>query len=185
MARCFPRCVPTLSRIAAVAQIPFRPCVKYPVRRSAMAAADSSAQFRYKKANIWRKPVNLPVVFEYQPRSRSSVANFSADLVNRWRTVTSHKFRPIRALRISSRPRLQKTTPLDTFVFTGRTLGPYEVLAPIGKGGMGEVYRARDSRLNRDVAIKVSRQEFGERFEREARLGIRSASTRTRGAATS
>ena len=37
----------------------------------------------------------------------------------------------------------------------GSTLGPYEVLALIGAGGMGEVYRARDPRLNRDVAIKV------------------------------
>src|SRR6187455_1099317 len=37
----------------------------------------------------------------------------------------------------------------------GTRLGPYEILAPIGAGGMGEVYRARDPRLNRDVAIKV------------------------------
>ena len=37
----------------------------------------------------------------------------------------------------------------------GRKLGPYEVLAPIGKGGMGEVYKATDSRLDRVVAIKV------------------------------
>ena len=39
----------------------------------------------------------------------------------------------------------------------GTKLGPYEVLALIGAGGMGEVYRARDTRLNREVAIKVSR----------------------------
>src|SRR6202051_2187324 len=51
----------------------------------------------------------------------------------------------------------------------GDTLGPYEILAPIGKGGMGEVYRAHDSRLNRDVAIKVSNAQFTERFAREAR----------------
>jgi eukaryotic-like serine/threonine-protein kinase len=51
----------------------------------------------------------------------------------------------------------------------GDRLGPYEILAPIGAGGMGEVYRARDSRLNRDVAVKVSGERFGERFEREAR----------------
>src|ERR1700681_1324516 len=50
----------------------------------------------------------------------------------------------------------------------GEKLGPYEILAPIGKGGMGEVYRAHDSRLKRDVAIKVSAAEFSERFEREA-----------------
>src|SRR5258708_6557036 len=52
---------------------------------------------------------------------------------------------------------------------TGDKLGPYEILALIGKGGMGEVYRAHDSRLRRDVAVKVSAERFSERFEREAR----------------
>ena len=52
---------------------------------------------------------------------------------------------------------------------TGEKLGPYEILASIGAGGMGEVYRARDTRLNREVAIKVSAERFSERFEREAR----------------
>jgi serine/threonine protein kinase len=52
----------------------------------------------------------------------------------------------------------------------GTKLGPYEIVALIGKGGMGEVYRARDPRLGRDVAIKVSAARFSERFEREARL---------------
>jgi len=51
----------------------------------------------------------------------------------------------------------------------GEKLGPYEVLAPIGAGGMGEVYKARDTRLDRIVAIKTSKTEFSERFEREAR----------------
>lgn len=51
---------------------------------------------------------------------------------------------------------------------TGTKLGPYEIVSPLGAGGMGEVYRARDSRLNRDVAIKVSAAQFTERFEREA-----------------
>jgi dipeptidyl aminopeptidase/acylaminoacyl peptidase/predicted Ser/Thr protein kinase len=50
----------------------------------------------------------------------------------------------------------------------GDKLGPYEIVAPIGKGGMGEVYKAHDPRLKRDVAIKVSAAEFSERFEREA-----------------
>ena len=57
----------------------------------------------------------------------------------------------------------------------GKTLGPYEILEPLGAGGMGEVYRARDTRLERDVAIKVSPAEFADdrerlaRFEQEAR----------------
>jgi Tol biopolymer transport system component/tRNA A-37 threonylcarbamoyl transferase component Bud32 len=51
----------------------------------------------------------------------------------------------------------------------GHKLGPYEILSPLGRGGMGEVWRARDSRLGRDVAIKISDQRFSDRFEREAR----------------
>jgi serine/threonine protein kinase len=57
----------------------------------------------------------------------------------------------------------------------GTRLGPYEITCPLGAGGMGEVYRARDSRLDRDVAIKIlpahlsSDGQFRERFEREAR----------------
>src|SRR6058998_134356 len=51
----------------------------------------------------------------------------------------------------------------------GSRLGPYEILGQAGAGGMGEVYRARDTRLDRTVAIKVSHEQFSERFEREAR----------------
>jgi serine/threonine protein kinase len=52
---------------------------------------------------------------------------------------------------------------------SGDRLGPYEIIALIGRGGMGEVYRAHDSRLGRDVAIKVSAAKFSQRSEREAR----------------
>ena len=51
----------------------------------------------------------------------------------------------------------------------GTRLGPYEVVAPLGAGGMGEVYRAHDPRMGRDVAIKVSAERFSDRFSREVR----------------
>src|SRR5216117_974206 len=58
---------------------------------------------------------------------------------------------------------------------SGSRLGPYEIVAPLGAGGMGEVYRAKDTRLDRTVAIKIisttlgDRPEMRQRFEREAR----------------
>ena len=57
----------------------------------------------------------------------------------------------------------------DTIVMAGIQLGPYKIERQIGAGGMGEVYRATDTRLAREVAIKTCRQEFGARFQREAR----------------
>src|ERR1700730_2535711 len=59
---------------------------------------------------------------------------------------------------------------------SGTKLGPYEIVAPLGVGGMGEVYRARDPKLGRSVAVKVLPSQIArdrttlERFEREARV---------------
>src|SRR5215469_6907088 len=55
-------------------------------------------------------------------------------------------------------------------VSSGEHLGPYEIQDRLGVGGMGEVFRAQDTRLGRSVAVKVSEERFNERFEREARL---------------
>src|SRR5712691_7638011 len=61
-------------------------------------------------------------------------------------------------------------------ILSGTRLGPYEIRSAIGAGGMGEVYRARDTKLGRDVAIKVLPEEFAHdperlsRFQREAKM---------------
>src|SRR4051812_10611798 len=61
-------------------------------------------------------------------------------------------------------------------ISVGDRLGPYEILGPIGAGGMGEVYRARDSNLNREVAVKVLPERLAgdpdrlTRFKREAKV---------------
>ena len=65
-------------------------------------------------------------------------------------------------------------------LIAGTRLGPYEILAPLGAGGMGEVYRAKDPRLGRQVAIKILSPELASdperlhRFEQEARPTSRS-----------
>jgi serine/threonine protein kinase len=56
----------------------------------------------------------------------------------------------------------------------GARLGPYEILTPLGEGGMGEVYKARDTRLDRTVAIKILKGGFSDRFMREAKPSARS-----------
>src|SRR5512143_2976340 len=69
----------------------------------------------------------------------------------------------------------------------GSRLGPYEILSPLGTGGMGEVYRASDPRLGREVAIKVLPASYSQdtdrlrRFEQEARAaGVRGSGGRSR-----
>ena len=65
---------------------------------------------------------------------------------------------------------LESLLKTETFVTVGEQLGPYQIEQKIGQGGMGEVFRATDTRLHRSVAIKTSLVQFSERFQREARV---------------
>ena len=58
---------------------------------------------------------------------------------------------------------------IDTTLNAGARLGPYQIVSPLGEGGMGKVYRALDTRLGRAVAVKISSEPFSKRFEHEAR----------------
>jgi len=65
-------------------------------------------------------------------------------------------------------------------ISSGTRLGPYEIVAPLGAGGMGEVYRARDPRMGREVAIKISAEEAGPGAKAEARRRYMEALSRFR-----
>jgi eukaryotic-like serine/threonine-protein kinase len=62
-----------------------------------------------------------------------------------------------------------ESAPPPAVLAPGARLGPYQILGPLGEGGMGKVYRGLDTRLGRAVAIKISAEQFSRRFEHEAR----------------
>ena len=80
---------------------------------------------------------------------------------------------PASVARLGASPIIQ---PLPVALAPGSRLGAYEVVSPLGAGGMGEVYRARDTKLNRDVALKILPESFASdpdrlaRFKREAQV---------------
>src|SRR4051794_21149653 len=70
---------------------------------------------------------------------------------------------PMETPAIELAARLLNATPWTT----GTKVGPYEIVSRLGQGGMGEVFRARDTRLGRNVALKIAHAEFTSRFQRE------------------
>lgn len=70
---------------------------------------------------------------------------------------------------VPAMPARVPSAPEADGIQAGVRFGPYELIAAIGHGGMGEVWKAHDSRLGRDVAVKISHERFSDRFEREAR----------------
>src|SRR5438105_15322159 len=98
--------------------------------------------------------------------SRPGAVCFSEFLriVPLWKPVTSAIIRASNAIIASA-----KLYFTNMPVSVGNKLGPYEILASIGAGGMGDVWKARDTRLDRIVAIKTSKAQFSERFAREAK----------------
>src|SRR2546423_443951 len=127
------------------------------------------------------------------PRARSTIASRSSgscgtrngqmssrprNCFARNSSASSTRSRPCRSANSTDQDYRASSTTYNSFLVTlspGARLGAYEIIGPIGAGGMGEVYRARDTRLDRDVAIKMlpesltSNPDRLRRFEQEAR----------------
>src|SRR5512136_1013623 len=87
----------------------------------------------------------------------------------RWQSVFPPDLSARRlAVGIYRHPQLDHNTE-EMRLALGSKLGPYEILSPIGAGGMGEVWKVRDTRLGRIVAIKKVKEQHSERFKQEAR----------------
>ncbi len=131
--------------------------------------------------NRWRQVEHLyRAVLEHAPDQRDAFLAFSCkedlELQRAVETLLYHN----KTVTLSTEPasadlddREEDLPPAKTATREpfgkGTVLGPYEILSLIDKGGMGQVYRALDTRLNREVAIKTSQKKFSKRFEREAR----------------
>src|SRR5688572_26325133 len=143
----------------------------------------------------WRRQSRRRLAYRFAPRSAQPLTHLSGnglgDASYESDRGQANKLRSLGIRRSSARPNQRFRTdprirdsgltpeslynPLPMPLATGTRLGPHEILAPLGAGGMGEVYRARDTRLDRDVAIKVLPERLANdahalaRFEREAK----------------
>ena len=127
------------------------------------------------KQELWRKADDLfHAALERTPRTRETYLDRACDADTDcegrsnyyWRKKSKPevfwKYPPLTT-------RTRRVTLTSAKSLLGQQFGPYQIVSPLGAGGMGEVYRALDARLGREVAIKISQERFSARFEREAR----------------
>jgi Tol biopolymer transport system component/tRNA A-37 threonylcarbamoyl transferase component Bud32 len=125
-------------------------------------------------ADRWRQVESLyHVALTWEPAVRAerlaAACQGDTDLCREVSELLEHNDRPGNPL---DRLPWQGSTPSsaeESGVTEGATLGPYVIESPLGVGGMGQVWKARDPRLNRTVAIKISKAQFSSRVEREAK----------------
>jgi serine/threonine protein kinase len=127
------------------------------------------------KQELWRKADDLcHAALERTPRTRQtyldSVCGADTDLRRRVELLLAKEAQAGSSL---EEPTTDNEDPSVTLTsaksLLGQRFGPYQIVSPLGAGGMGEVYRALDARLGREVAIKICQERFSARFEREAR----------------
>src|SRR5581483_3412346 len=91
------------------------------------------------------------------------------ELLSSMRSLLARHLSAVGAEEVSGPVHGEALSAADSIITAGSQLGPYKISGPIGAGGMGQVFRATDTRLGRSVAIKISQERFSDRFEREAR----------------
>lgn len=122
--------------------------------------------------SLW--PNNTIVEFDHgintAVRQLRSALGDSAETPKYIETVPRRGYRFLAEVTVvPAMPARVPSAPEADGIQAGVRFGPYELIAAIGHGGMGEVWKAHDSRLGRDVAVKISHERFSDRFEREAR----------------
>src|SRR5581483_3377550 len=113
-------------------------------------------------------PERLRDISDLYHSARECDAGKRAELLAQAEPELRREVESLLALEDKSLPHLE--LPTATIMRPGTRFGPYQVESKLGEGGMGEVFRAIDTRLGRAIAIKITHEQFGERFEREGRV---------------